>query len=471
MSYINVDGESGWPVWNYAYGMRNLGTPAGPSRTTMIRPRLRFSFVIEFILSPQALQGAHTNLSQFIQDGRFYASLKSIDLPKQKMRANTLRSYNKFVIVPTAFEFEGASTVFHDDDASMVAALKYEYFRYYRNATTVGNDQRSNANQSGTKYFRTGNDLVGANVRTNGNRQSMGLTVRDGGSRHFFDEIVVYDLGAEPDSINVYHFVRPVVESFQHPGKDYAGDDAVAEVSINFGYEDHWFTPGVPVNSFDAVLQTMIGTAYEGDHETVEGHIKTTGATGTSLGSGVTLNNTGTNLFLGYNPDGSPIGTGGVANFPSGVTSNTIPNTIGSTFLGFNPDGSPIGTGGVANTPSGTGAFLTGGVANTPSTGTFQTGGVANFPRVSQNGVLDQNGNQIGIVNTTTGMITLGNNRTVQLGVGPNGTLVDPDTRVVVGRQVIRNGTPVYIMEGTSTWTPDASTASALQNTLALITA
>lgn len=97
-----ITGETGWPFVNYAQEERNLQSMPGYSSSAMSIPRFKFTWAVEFQFSPRALDNPITNLSEFINDrGRLYVHLISIQHPTSTFKTEKLRSYNKWINVPT----------------------------------------------------------------------------------------------------------------------------------------------------------------------------------------------------------------------------------------------------------------------------------------------------------------------------------------------------------------------------------
>ena len=117
--------ENGWPFVNYASDERNFNSaPGGARSNTLSIPRMKFTYLVEFQINQRALANPITNIGEFIHgNGKLYTHLKSLDHPKPQMKMETLRSYNKWIKVPTTIEFPPATMAFHDDSTSVVSAL------------------------------------------------------------------------------------------------------------------------------------------------------------------------------------------------------------------------------------------------------------------------------------------------------------------------------------------------------------
>lgn len=272
---VNDGGFKGWPFINHAMELRGTQTPTGPERQTIVYPRRKFTYLVEFRINPLALQAEHmqTNVLQYLKNGRFYASLRSIEHPKVTFKTETLRSYNKYVKVKTATEFQPVTMTFHDDNSSLVMALWKEYMSFYSHAGDIGRGTIANPQSSQSNEFRSGNALTGEEIRSSMDlHPSVGMTLRPNSKRHFFDEIVIYDLGADPDSVNVYYFVNPVVTGMSQDGLDYFDRSGFVGVTWNLEYENYYYNVGVNSSGIREVIESVLGFAPDAPAFRVDGH-------------------------------------------------------------------------------------------------------------------------------------------------------------------------------------------------------
>lgn len=276
----------GFPFVNYAMDQRITPRP-------LIIPRQKYTYLVEFHVNEKALlDGVNvTNLKRFLTDGKFYQQLKRIDHPKPTFAVETLRSYNKYIKLPTKMEFPPASMTFDDDATSMTAALIKEYINFYSHSGDVGTllvSGTSNTSDAGPvrptaspPNFNSpfGNDAfsfdqpnVGynhliSNAETDTprshmeSRHSMGLKLKPNYKRHFFDSIVIYDLGTEPNSINIYYFYKPVFTSIDHAGLDTEDRTSKVEVNVSFEYENYYFVVGRNAQEVSDSIKLLTGVA------------------------------------------------------------------------------------------------------------------------------------------------------------------------------------------------------------------
>jgi len=254
----------GFPFVNYASERVNV--------RPMIIPRVKYTYGVQFNINPDALLDgiAITNISKFLSgNGYLYQQLKRIDHPKPAFAVETLRSYNKYVKLPTKMEFPPASMTFDDDATSITTALLKEYINFYSysgnvgsqlvqegNTSSVGPTPPPNFNSSfADTAFSFDQSNVGynhliANSATDQPRQhmnlrpSMGLKLKANHKRHFFDSIIIYDLGIDPNSVNIYYFYKPVITTIDHAGLDTEDRTSKVEITMNFEYENYYFAIG-----------------------------------------------------------------------------------------------------------------------------------------------------------------------------------------------------------------------------------
>ncbi len=253
----------GFPFVNYASERINL-------RPFMV-PRQKYTYGVEFHVNPDALLDgvSITNIKKFLTNGNLYTQLKRIDHPKPSFAVETLRSYNKYIKLPTKMEFPPASITFDDDATSITMALIKEYINFYSHSGDVGSQLLSAGNTSAAGSVRppnfnssfgddsfsfdqpnVGYNHLVANDATDtprshmDTRPSMGLKLKPNYKRHFFNSIVIYDLGTEPNSVNIYYFYKPVITSIDHAGLDTEDRSSKVEVTVNLEYENYYFAVG-----------------------------------------------------------------------------------------------------------------------------------------------------------------------------------------------------------------------------------
>ena len=246
--------ETGWPFVNYAQEERNLQSAPGNIASALSIPRFKFTWAVEFQFSPRALDNPITNLADFINDrGRLYVHLISINHPSSTIKTEKLRSYNKWINVPTQVEHPSASMTFHDDSTSVVQALWKENLNFYTHQATIGDTLSGNRNTNlswsdESNSYQFTDDLTstdGGEMRSSmGRRPSLGMRLKPNDGRHFFESIKIIDLGTEPDGLNVYWYHRPIITGWDIDALDKEDRTGNVRVTASFDYESTYFTIG-----------------------------------------------------------------------------------------------------------------------------------------------------------------------------------------------------------------------------------
>ena len=249
MAINSSDADSpapGWPFVNYAQRDRNLNTDSRP----LSIPRFKFTYLVEFQLNPEVVRNPVTNINEFERNGRIYTHLKTIDYPRATHVYETLRSYNKYIKIPMKAEYPAASMTFDDDSTSIIQTLWKEYENFYTHAGSIGDNLSAGtvSNLGATNdanSFQLSDILVGEEVRANmDTRPSLGMKLKANDQRHFFEAITIYDLGTEPQGINVHWFHRPVFTSWEHVALEKEDRTGKVEITVPFEYEGYYFAVG-----------------------------------------------------------------------------------------------------------------------------------------------------------------------------------------------------------------------------------
>jgi len=253
--------EQGWPIANYAQSERNFQNQDGP----MSIPRFKFTYLVEFKVNERVFENPVSNLKEFLCNGKIYTQLKRIDHPKPEVKYETLRSYNKWIKIPTIIEFQGGSMTFDDDSTSVTQALWKEYMNFYSHLATVGENIGANtasnlSSSSASGDYQFTERLTGEEMRSSMSRRpSLGMKLKPNDMRHFFESIVIYDLGTEPDAINVYWFHNPVITVWDHENLDEEDRTGKVEVTANFEYESYYWTFGQNRGRLRDYISTILG--------------------------------------------------------------------------------------------------------------------------------------------------------------------------------------------------------------------
>ena len=266
--------ELGWPDVNYAQNDRGfLSSNSLQNEVPLSIPRFKFTWLAEFQLNSRVIENPTTNIKEFIDNGKIYVHLISIDHPKPQINTERLRSYNKWILVPTRVDFPAANMTFHDDSTSVVQALWKEHLNFYSHLGQVGQEIFSegvNTNLSGARasgdYQDDDSVLTGPAIRSNvGTRPSLGMRLKANDMRHFFENIVIYDLGTDPDGINIYWYNKPIITAWDHDPLDKEDRTGNVRVSANFEYESYYFTHGQNRGRISQYIERILGRAPPAD--------------------------------------------------------------------------------------------------------------------------------------------------------------------------------------------------------------
>lgn len=268
----------GWPYSQHAMDMRGTRTATGNERYSIVYPRLKFTFLVEFFIATDVFMNnsTQTDLLEYWKNGRLLSTLRSIDHPQPTFNVERIRSYNKYVLLPKKVEFPSANISFHDDNTSIALGLWKEYLNYYNYSGSVGKDSVASGQPDKvmTDEFRNSNDLVGGNMRNGIDvRPSMGMKIRSNQGRNFFEAIRIYDLGSDPDSVNIYTYINPVITAMSHDSLDFEDSSSVG-VSFTFEYENYYHLVGLSNDDFNDAITGRYGGSKSSTQPRVGGHIR-----------------------------------------------------------------------------------------------------------------------------------------------------------------------------------------------------
>jgi len=260
-----VPNPPGFPFINYAQRERNLS-----GIRPLHIPRPKYTFLVEYEINPAWIMSNEqhvTNLLEFIPNGKLFTMLKSIDHPKPTVDVETLRSYNKYIKIPKKVEHTSLSMTFHDDSTSIAMALWKENLNFYSHIGDLGSGLVGrNTNlfgQDGSNSIQINETLVtaqGSDVRSGMDiRPSLGLRLKPNSKRVFLDRMIVYDLGTEPDSVNVYYYHKPIITNWDHQNLDKEDRSGRIEINATFEVENYYFVIGQNRQKLADIIQLYLG--------------------------------------------------------------------------------------------------------------------------------------------------------------------------------------------------------------------
>lgn len=286
----------------------------------VVQPRPSYTFFATFHINPAAPCGNyHTG---GVATHKIFASLKSIGKPSVEYDIEKMRAYNTPYLLKKKVTYKDVPVTFFDDSTSFVQGLVKSYRAFYSMAgnKTNGNSELDRVPLSATRRAFTTNDTSelqrddanpgeviydgGNQTLTPAGRQygervagldSLGLRTRE--EKNFFTKIRIYDLGSEPNSINVYTIFNPVFASVDQSVLDYS-TVSLQEVTLNLAYEDFTEEIGVDLNqalSEENFLSPALVGAIKYNYTQRTGNFN-----GGSTGSGdVAVYDEGDALFVG----------------------------------------------------------------------------------------------------------------------------------------------------------------------------
>jgi hypothetical protein len=237
----------------------------------VVQPRPSYTFFATFHINPTAPSGNyHTG---GVATHKIFASLKSIGKPSLEYEIEKMRAYNTPYLLKKKVTYKDIPVTFFDDSTSFIQGLVKSYRAFYSMAgnKTNGNSELERVPLSATRratgtrdttewtpvdgadpdarMYDGGNQTLTAAGRQYGERiaglNSLGLRARE--EKNFFTKIRIYDLGSEPNSINVYTIFNPVFASVDQTVLDYS-TVTLQEVTLNLSYEDFTEEIGVDLN-------------------------------------------------------------------------------------------------------------------------------------------------------------------------------------------------------------------------------
>lgn len=263
----------GFPNTNYAVLLRNAHENANrPS--AMVIPKTSHTFIVEFVLNPDFLLDTDswaTNLPAFALTGSLLAPLISIDRPNISQRIMSINSYNRKYNVVVKEEKGTSNMVFHDDMASIVAALFLEHRNFYHHSSLIAGATGGQMSQSARNVFS--DSLIGDHARGDiQNTPSRGIKLRKTGRRTFFESIRIYDLGGDVDSIDVDVFLYPTFISMNRDSRNYSDTGGVSTVSVTMDYSDYFTLVGKPTSEFSSVIENHLMSPPVANRTASSGH-------------------------------------------------------------------------------------------------------------------------------------------------------------------------------------------------------
>jgi len=261
-----------------------------------LKPRFKFLFHVSFTLNTQI-----PSLNQFVSSGDVSSLsyvVKTVDLPKYTVKAETLNQYNRKRVIQTGIEYQPVTLTFHDDGGDVTRNLWYNYFSYYYKDpnqrylspnNTNGSAGASNNTPTGFDY--NGRDIYSDDRQVNdwgyiGESISDGTSSRtvggDTGKPPFFRDIRIY--GMDQHKFAEYVLINPLISNWSHDQYNYSEGNGIMQNSMTIAYETvKYYTGAIGSQRPDVNVQGFADPAH---YDTTVSSLARPGSTRTIFGQG-----------------------------------------------------------------------------------------------------------------------------------------------------------------------------------------
>jgi hypothetical protein len=257
-----------------------------------LKPRYKFLYHVSFTLNTAQipyLRGVFSN----DDINKLSLLVKTVDLPKYDIQAETLNQYNRKRVVQTRIDYQPVSLTFHDDGGDNARRLWYYYFSYYYKDATQRYLDPNNTNGSvGASANRTAG--FGYNSRDIYDDTLpvkdwgyIGESWQDGycgptGKPPFFRDIRIY--GMDQRKFAEYILINPIIKSWNHDTYDYTQGNGIMQHSMTVQYETvKYYSGAIGKNRPDTNVQGFADPAH---YDTRLSPIARPGANQTIFGQG-----------------------------------------------------------------------------------------------------------------------------------------------------------------------------------------
>jgi len=221
-------------------------------------PKFKWLFHVYFDINKPAIAGLNWD-KIFPETTNYGLLVKTIDLPKYSFETHLMNQYNRKRLVQTKVNYEPVRVTFHDDNASQIMQLWYNYYSYYYNdpsnpiKQSSGNGNVDDAdltvklNQKNT-YSRISPDLGNWGYTGEISDSNEQATNTDGRFPEykvsFFKSIKIY--GFNQHNFVLYELVNPIISDFNHDTYSYAETTGTMEHTMTLKYESvKYFTGAI----------------------------------------------------------------------------------------------------------------------------------------------------------------------------------------------------------------------------------
>lgn len=206
-------------------------------------PRRKFLFHVHFTLNTGEIPELK---NAFGGDWPVISLLvKTVELPKFKVKTDVLNQYNRKRVVQSKLEYEPISVEFHDDAGDSVRKLWYYYYTYYykdashrygNSTNRNGVNGNNNADSNGFDYNNRDiydADLLASDWGFSGESYKDGVLLSS--KPAFFRDVRIY--GFDQSRFAEYVLINPLITQWQGDTYDYAEDAGIMSQSMTLEYE------------------------------------------------------------------------------------------------------------------------------------------------------------------------------------------------------------------------------------------
>jgi hypothetical protein len=212
-----------------------------------LKPRFKFLFHVSFTLNTAEIP-ALSQLAGVNQITSLSYLVKTVDLPKYTVAAETLNQYNRKRVIQTKINYDPVTVTFHDDGGDNSRNLWYNYYSYYYKDPSQNylapNSQNGSMGASANLQKGFGyNDRDIYNDTRIGDVNDWGYvgeSYSDGGSSAsgkppFFKDIRIY--GMDQHKTAEYVLINPIITNWSHDQYNYSEGGGVMQNSMTIAYE------------------------------------------------------------------------------------------------------------------------------------------------------------------------------------------------------------------------------------------
>ena len=212
-----------------------------------LKPRFKFLFHVSFTLNTAEIP-ALSQLAGVNQITCLSYLVKTVDLPKYTIAAETLNQYNRKRVIQTKINYDPVTVTFHDDGGDNSRNLWYNYYSYYYKDPSqdylAPNSQNGSMGNSANLQKGFGynsrdiyNDTRVGDVNDWG---YVGESYNDGtssasGKPPFFKDIRIY--GMDQHKTAEYVLINPIITNWSHDQYNYSEGAGVMQNSMTIAYE------------------------------------------------------------------------------------------------------------------------------------------------------------------------------------------------------------------------------------------